>query len=196
MTSLKISLLALVVLGALAMAPAASADSFSLTNNNLGLSGVLGTVTTSQNGSNVDVTIQMAPGYAVLVNGGALGFNTSGGLVLTAGSLSKFSLSGMTASLKNNSTIGSFTFDYLFQTSGSGGQQIPTSLTFTIANANVSQISGLGLHVCVLGNAGGCATTGFATTSPTPVPEPGTLTLVGTSLLSLIGVVRRRLGAA
>lgn len=196
MTSLKISLLALVVLGALAMAPAASADSFSLTNNNLGLSGVLGTVTTSQNGSNVDVTIQMAPGYAVLVNGGALGFNTSGGLVLTAGSLSNFSLSGMTASLKNNSTIGSFTFDYLFQTSGSGGQQIPTSLTFTIANANVSQISGLGLHVCVLGNAGGCATTGFATTSPTPVPEPGTLTLVGTSLLSLIGVVRRRLGAA
>lgn len=195
MTKLRISLLALIVLGALATAPAASADSFSLTNNNLGLSGVLGTVTTTQSGSNVTVTIQMAPGYAVLINGGALGFNTTGGLVLTAGSISDFSLSGMTASLKNNSTVGSFTFDYLYKIAGSGGQQIPTSLTFTIANANVSQITGLGLHICVLGNAGGCATTGFATTSPTPVPEPGTLTLLGTSLLSLVGVMRRRFGS-
>lgn len=177
---------------ALAMAPAASADSFNLTTNNLGLSGVLGTVTTTQNGSDVNVTIQMSPGYAILLNGGDLGFTTDGSLVLTTSSLSNFSLSGMSTSLKNNSTIGSFTFDFLFQTSGSGGQQFPTSLSFTVLNANVSQITGLGLHLCVLGNAGGCATTGFATTTPTPVPEGSTLTLLGTGLLSLAGVVRRR----
>jgi len=183
---------AVVALAAIAIAPAASADSFNLTTNNLGLSGVLGTVTTSQNGSNVNVSIQMSSGYAILVNGGDLGFTTGGGLTLAGSSLSSFSVSGMSAVLKNNTTIGSFTFDSLFKTSVGGGQQFPTTLSFTILNANVSQITGLGLHLCVLGNAGGCATTGFATTAPTPVPEPGTLSLVGTSLLTLVGAVRRR----
>ena len=191
-TRLKTSIWAVVALAAIAIAPAASADSFNITNNNLGLSGVLGTVTTSQNGSNVNVSIQMSPGYAILVNGGDLGFTTGGGLTLTGSSLSSFSVSGMSAVLKNNTTIGSFTFDSLFKTSVGGGQQFPTTLSFTVLNANVSQITGLGLHLCVLGNAGGCATTGFATTTPTPVPEPGALSLVGTSLLTLVGAVRRR----
>ena len=188
----KRTIWAIVALAAVAMTPAAFADSFSLLDNNLGLSGVLGTVTTSQNGSDVTVKIDMSTGYAILVNGGDLGFTTDGTLSLTDGSLTGFSLSGMSAKLKKNSTIGGFTFDFLFQTSESGGQAFPTTLTFTVLNADVSQITGLGLHLCVLSDAGGCATTGYTTTGTTTVPEPATMSFVGVSLLTFVGVIRRR----
>jgi hypothetical protein len=57
---------------------------------------------------------------------------------------------GLSATLKPNGTIGSFTFDFLYQTSASGGQQFPTTLTFTFLNASENQLIGFGVHVCVL----------------------------------------------
>ena len=189
----RLSILALAVVAALAMTPAASATSFTINDNNLGLSGTLGTVTLTQSGSNVDVTIKMSAGYALVTQGGFLGFNTTGGLILANSSLTDFSISGMGDKLQPHSGVGSFTFSQLFKTSLENGQKFPTTLTFTILNANVNQITGLGIHICVLASSGGCASTGFAITGPSSVPEPGTLGLLGTGLIGIAGLVRRRL---
>jgi len=78
----KLLILTFVLLAALAMVPAASANSFTITSNNLGLSGTLGTVSTTQSGSNVVVAITMSPGYAIVSQGGFIGLNTTGGLTL------------------------------------------------------------------------------------------------------------------
>jgi hypothetical protein len=118
-----IAVLAVIALSLMCV-PAAHADSisFSLTSNNLGLGGTVGTVLISDTATDqVTVTITMNAGFSVKLPGGDIAFNgpsglTAGSASAVQGTASMFGFTGLSFQQffadKNISQFGNFSFDY------------------------------------------------------------------------------------
>ena len=202
------TLLALAVFAVLSLAcvPAVLADSvsFNLTSNNLNLGGSVGTVVITDSGTNqVTVTITMNAGFSLKLDGGDVAFNGPSGLTSSsssnvAGTAGLIGFTGL--SFKQFHTdhemggLGKFSFDYANIKGAPNGTVSADTLTFVLTAPGLmaNQFTGAAIHFCTA-SGGDCGPqTGFASSGPpAPVPDPGTLSMMGTGLLGLATLARR-----
>ena len=198
--AISLAMFAVVALGSTAVA---NADSVVINVPNSGLSGSPGpyaTVTYTLNGSNIDVTVTMFPGFAAFgtgdANNGIFGFNIVGS---TAG----LNITNLPAGFAFNPAGGQMdgfgNFDVTLSCCNPPGV---TSFSFTISRtggfssaSDIFEANSTGAHFAIHIAPTNGNPTGFAADGGTPTPEPASMLLLGTGLVTLAAGLRKRFKA-